>query len=60
MVTSNIFIDKKCFYLLNFTDLYWIFRMDWTQVTKKRCTFKCCAFFLLTVTVVLSGVFDIV
>ena len=33
--------------------------MALTQVTKKRFAFKCCDFFLLTVSVVLSGVFDI-
>ena len=35
-----ILIEKNCFSLFNFTDLYWIFRMDLTQVTKKRFTFK--------------------
>lgn len=53
MFTRNIFKGKKCLYLLNFTDLYWILRMDLTQVTKKRFSFKC---LLFTVSIVLSGV----
>ena len=36
IVTSNMVIEHNCLCLLNFTDLYWIFRMDLTQATKKR------------------------